>query len=324
MRPVQSHFNLAGAMIIVGSSVVVGKIVALAMPVFLASLLRFALAVAVLWPLLRARGGLPKMDRHDWGLLFLLALTGQFLFTVCLLYGLRLTSALEAGVITSTSPGVIGLLAWLLFRERPGGRGLIALALTLAGLVLVNLKPGGSNSGGAALWGNLLVLAAVLGEAMFSIIAKYLRAPISPLAIAFVLSLMGLAMFLPPGLVEAWRWNWSLLTVEAGLSVVYYGLAVTVLAYILWFRGLAEVTPATAGLFTALMPVSAVGLSWLVLGETLAPRVAVGGAAVVAGLVLKALAMVGNSSGKRPAVSRLRGRVRPPVKASEGSNRPLK
>lgn len=283
------YLCLSGAMTLVGSSVVAGKIVALQMPIFLSSAIRFVLAVAVLWPLLRRSGGLPRMSRRDWGLLFLLALTGQFLFTICLLYGLKYTSALEAGIITSTSPAVIGLLAWLLVRERLSPAGLLALGLTVIGLMAVNLGRVDGTTGQARLWGNLLVFGAVVGESMFSIIRKFVAAPISPLGVATVISLMGLAMFLPPGLIEAFNWDWSRLTLAGALATVYFGLFVTALAYLLWFSGLAGVSSATAGTFTAVMPLSAVILSCLVLGEKLTGRHLLGGLAVVAGLLLMTL-----------------------------------
>src|SRR3989441_4716122 len=106
-------------MAIVGSSVVVGKLVVARVPVFLVGGLRLAFACAVLVPLLLlVERGWPRLGRRDLAVLGLQAFTGIFLFTTLLLSGLRLTSAAAAGIVTSTTPAVAGTPAVLLLRER--------------------------------------------------------------------------------------------------------------------------------------------------------------------------------------------------------------
>jgi hypothetical protein len=74
------------AMILVGSSVVVSKLMAQSLPVFLAGSLSSAIGAAILVPLLlRREDGLPAVSRRDLLILFLQALTGIFLFRVLLL-----------------------------------------------------------------------------------------------------------------------------------------------------------------------------------------------------------------------------------------------
>src|SRR2546427_94422 len=112
--------ELAAAMAIVGSSVVVGKLVVARVPVFLVGGLRLAFACAVLVPLLLlVERGRPRLGRRDLALLGLQAFTGIFLFTTLLLSGLRLTSAAAAGIVTSTTPAGAGAPARLPPPERP-------------------------------------------------------------------------------------------------------------------------------------------------------------------------------------------------------------
>jgi len=278
------------AMAIVGSSVVVGKIVTLEMPVFLASTLRFGLAAAVLVPLLwRAEHGLPRLALRSWVLLGVQALCGGFLFTVFTLYGLRTASAASAAVITSTAPAWIGLLAWALLRERPSPATWLSLVCAVAGIAALNLPEpnaaAASTDHGQA-WGSLLLLAAVVFEAFFLLLRKFIRDPLSPLAASTLLTLFGLIFFAPFGAVEALSYDLRSTSVAGWACVVYYSLCVTVLAYLLWLAGIVRVAASRAGVFTAIMPLSGLALSAVLLGERLDWRHGLGLGCVCLALLL--------------------------------------
>jgi len=268
-----ARIHLALAMVLVGSSVAAGKIMARELPVFLASALRFILALALLFPIVRMKeGGLPKLSRKSLGVIALQALFGSFLFTVFLLYGLRFTASSSAGVIASATPAVIGIIAWVFMRERPRKSETAGILAAVAGVMLVNL---GSDSGGGELagaspyLGNFLVLCAVVFESLFLLLRKAVPEPVSPLSASTLVSFFGLLWFLPFGAYEAWGLDFSAITLTGWLSVAYYAFFVTALAYIFWFSGVTRVSAAEAGVMTAVMPVSALVISAVVLGEPL-------------------------------------------------------
>jgi drug/metabolite transporter (DMT)-like permease len=129
---------LIAAMLLVGSNVGVGKSVVAFIPVSLFALLRFVIAMAVLWPLLRP-AKIRRVRRSEWVNLFLRAFFGTFMFTLRMLNGVQRTSAVAAGVITNSIPAVVALFSWFLLRERPNGRALISIALAVAGVVANNV-----------------------------------------------------------------------------------------------------------------------------------------------------------------------------------------
>jgi hypothetical protein len=90
---------------------------------------------------------------------------------------------------------------------------------------------------------------------------------VSPRATAVSASVLSLALFLPLGLYQAIGLDFSSVGFVGWASVVHYGAFVTALGYLLWFGGLAKVPASTAGVFTGVLPVSAVLLCYLVLGE---------------------------------------------------------
>jgi drug/metabolite transporter (DMT)-like permease len=265
-----AYLELTLAMAIVGSSVVVGKLLIASFPVFLGAGLRFAIASAILLPMLiRSDKGIPSITRKDWLFLFLQTLTEVFLFSVFLLYGLKFTTAAESGIITSTTPAVLGLISFLFLKERLTWNKAAGIAFTLFGILAINLvgTSASSERGANPLLGNLLVFGAVIGEALFTIFRKAASEKVTPLAGATLMSILGFLMFLPFAIYEARPFDFSRATIADWFPVVYYGIVVTVIAFILWFRGLSKVPASTAAVFTGVWPVSAVLLSYIILKE---------------------------------------------------------
>src|SRR5436309_2453325 len=114
-----AYVELTGAMVIVGSNVVIGKVIAAGISVFIASALRFAIASLILLAiLLKHAKGFPRLAKRDMLVMFLQSLAGNFLYSIFLLYGLKFTTAAESGIISGTMPAVVGLIAFLFLRER--------------------------------------------------------------------------------------------------------------------------------------------------------------------------------------------------------------
>ena len=266
----KAYLELTFAMVIVGSSIVAGKIVISSFPVFLASGLRFALASALLVPFLYYREkGFPPLARQDLCILFLQSFAGAFLFNVFLLYGLRFTTATESGIITATTPAVIGVLSHLLLGERLAGNKYAGIILAGLGILAVSRGsmfplPGGDTN---PLLGNALVFGAVIGEALFTVLGKAESQKVSPLAMSAIMSLIAFALFLPFSLYEAIHFDFSRVPLQGWMLIAYYAVVVTAVSFPLWYGGVAKVPASTSGVFTGVLPVSAALFSYAVLIE---------------------------------------------------------
>lgn len=277
---------LALAMLTVGSTVVAGKLAVHGLPPFLATALRFALATPLLVLAMRlGKVPWPRLDTRTLGLLAAQAAAGSMGYTAFLLAGLRLTPAADAGVLLGTLPAATGALSLLLLRERVRPRSLLAIALATLGVLLTALQPGAGTPSARALAGDALVLVAVGCEALFLLLNKRLRTPIAPLALATLMSGLGLLLSLPPALLELANPPVPARSPSALLAVAWYALGPTALGYWLWYRGAARLTSAQAAPFTALAPPTALLLSALLLGERLH-------AAQLAGMALVAAAVL--------------------------------
>lgn len=302
---------LALAMSIAGSAVVAGKLLVVSLPVFLAAELGLGAGLLIMLPMLWLRKEKGVLDRRTHATMALQALCGIALYRVFTFEGLRYTSAASAGLMSSAAPAVIGLLAWGLLHERPPLRRIMGIACVSMGLVAINVSPflaehgavGQAATGLEADWlwrsllGNGLVLAAVLGEAAFSVLSKARCCAMSPLRRTTIVSLYAFAMLLPVALSDAQHYDFSGLSGMALGCIVYYGAAVSYLSYVLWFKGIALVPASAAAAFTGLVPLSGVALSWLVLGEQILWTHMAGLACVTTGIWLSCGAR-GTTAGK--------------------------
>ncbi|WP_224364185.1 DMT family transporter [Hyalangium versicolor] len=264
-----AYFQCTLAMAMGGAVVVAGKFLTHAFPVFLAAGLRLAMAVPVLIALVLLREGrMPKLTKREALALFVCGFGGIFMFTVFLLFGLRYTTAAESGIITSTVPIFTALISVLYLKERLNSWGGLAVVLTMVGILAINLSGGDATGRGPnPLLGNALIFGCVVGEALFTISAKMVTARISPLATAAYVNLFALVTFLPFALYQMVSFDFTTPEWPNWSALVFMGLGISVLQFMIWFAGVSKVPGSVAAVFTGVMPVSAVLLSYAVGGE---------------------------------------------------------
>ena len=132
---------LALSMSLVGSYVALSKPLVAAFPVLLLAWMRFGIAALAMPHWLRRPPDEPPMTRHTRGLVFLESFLGNFMFSICMLFGVSLTSAVSAGVIMASIPAVVAIGSWMFLRERITVRVALAIACAAFGIGLLALAP---------------------------------------------------------------------------------------------------------------------------------------------------------------------------------------
>ena len=293
--------SLIAAMALTGVNVAFGKAIVAEVPVYIFVLFRFAVASAALALLVRGEPG-PKLahmrgaQRRD---LALMALIGMVGFTVLMFEGLKRTAAADAGIITATLPAVAAALGVALAGDRLSRAQIAAVALAVAGLLLVQVT--GAAGGTTTLVGNLLVGGAVLCEASFVVLGKRLAPPYRPLRLALGANLVGLVLAMPLALIEAPAFDPRSVAPTMWLIGTWYALAASVICLWLWYRGLPYVETWLAGLATAAIPIAALAASALFLGETIGAAKLAGAALVIAAIALGAMSPPNGATESDPA-----------------------
>jgi drug/metabolite transporter (DMT)-like permease len=267
-------------MSLVGSYVALSKPLVAALPVFLLAWLRFGIGGIAMAHWLKRPTTEAPMSPQTKKLVFLESLLGNFLFSICMLFGVSMTSAVSAGVVMASIPAVVAVMSWVFLKERIGLRTGLAVGLSALGIGLLALSkqelPTQSASGiegnltqNSAVLGNLLVFAAVLCEAAYAVIGKKLTGALSPKRITALINLWGFVLMTPFGLYVAWRFDFGSVHAGSWLLLVFYALAASVWTVWLWMTGLKTVPAAHAGVFTVMLPISAALVGIVVLGERL-------------------------------------------------------
>jgi drug/metabolite transporter (DMT)-like permease len=292
-----AYLFLALSMSLVGSYVALSKPLVAALPVFLLAWLRFGIGALAIPHWLIKPVGEPPMSRHTRGLIFLESFLGNFLFTICMLYGVSLSSAVSAGVILAGIPAMVAILSRVFLGERISRRVALAIALAALGIglfslskstLLTHVDPALPAAPGSWL-GNLLVFGAVVCEASYAVIGKKLTGSVSPKRITALINLWGFALMTPLGLYTALRFDFAGVAAPMWLLLVFYALAASVWTVWLWMTGLKTVPAAQAGVFTVMLPISAAAVGVGVLGEPLGGFQLVAFGLCLAGVLLATL-----------------------------------
>jgi drug/metabolite transporter (DMT)-like permease len=278
---------LALSMSLVGSYVALSKVLVAAIPVFLLAWLRFGIGGLAMLHWLRKPASEPPLGPRTRLLLFLESFLGNFLFSICMLYGVSLTSAVSAGVIMAAIPAVIALLSRLFLRERIAPRTWAAVACAAAGIGLLAASRGSATDRGDNAWlGDLLVFGAVVCEASYAVIGKKLTGTLGPKRITALINLWGFALVTPLAASSALHFDFAAVAARTWLLLLFYSLAASVWTVWLWMTGLKGVPAAQAGVFTVMLPVSAALVGVFALGEPLTGMQVPAFALALAGVVL--------------------------------------
>jgi drug/metabolite transporter (DMT)-like permease len=263
------------------------------LPVFLLAWLRFGIGGIAMLHWLKKPLNEPAMSPQTKRLVFIESFLGNFLFSICMLFGVSMTSAVAAGVIMAMIPAVVALMSWAFLREKINLRIWLAIGCGVLGIALYSL----SNSeqfrhiirrlysylpinitntsstesvSNATTWlGSLLLFGAVLCEAAYAVIGKKLTATLGPKRISALINAWGFALITPFGVYFALHFDFKNVPTSTWWLLVFYALAASVWSVWLWMTGLRVITASAAGVYTVFLPISAALVGVFVLGESL-------------------------------------------------------
>lgn len=282
-----AYAALSASMALVGSYVGLSKILVLVFPIFLLAWLRFGIAAIAMLGWVRRAPGEAPLNGHDRRLLFFESFFGNFLFSICMLFGVARSTALAAGVIMAGLPAMVALMSWVFLKERIAMRVVLGIACAVAGIALVSLtKHAGPVDQASPLLGNLLLLGALTCEASYVVIGKKLTGRVSAKRISALINLWGLALVTPFGVWQALSFDFGSVGANSWWLLLFYSIAASVVTVWLWMTGLRHVPAAKAGVFTVLLPVSAAAVGVVFLGERFSTLQAAAFALALAGVVL--------------------------------------
>jgi len=256
---------LLSAMFLWGSSFVAMKYAMASLHPLLVVWARMVIASICFLPFL------PAFFRLDIGRRHLVPLVALGICEPCLYFlfetaALKLTSASQASLITTMLPLLVAVAAGLFLGERISIRVVVGLLVAAAGAIWLSLAAAVSEHAPNPVLGNFLEFLAMVTATGYIILLKKLSADLPPLFLTAMQSFIGAFFFLFAVLVMGVQMP-NHLDTPVLLSLLYLGVFVSVGAYSLYNFGVSRVPANQAAAFINLIPLWAVLLGVLLLGE---------------------------------------------------------
>lgn len=290
MRPSSRQWAMAGLILTTlfwAGNALVARGTSESIPPFALSFWRWLIPTVYLLPFtLRALSRYREELLANWGQVIGLAFFSVGAYNTILYLAAQSTGAINIALVSSTMPLMIVLFSAVILRTLPRRMQLAGLVLAFSGvlviltrasldtLIHVNFNPG-----------DLLMVLSISSWALYSVLLKRWPLDIPLFPLLCILITLGTPMILPSYLWELQTEGGFALNLGNLSALLYVGTLPSVVAYFLWNNGVRTLGPGMAGLFAYLIPVFAALIAVPVLGESIEPYHAAGGALVLAGLV---------------------------------------
>ncbi len=285
--PSIAYAALTTAAVVWGGSVVAQKVALGPFSPVEVSVFRGLGALLILIPLWWWREAGVIFTLRDFGVLALLgiAVMGNHLLA---LFGYQFIKAGAAGIIIGASPAITAFLSSMMIGDVPFRRVWVGCAVSFLGVLLVSWGIGDEGAGTRPLLGGGLVFLSLVSWALYTIGSRRVMERFSSLTINWTTLLISILLQIPLLWTSQKMLSGGIDTVPlSGWVALFYVIVfATALGQQAWLYGVEGVGPSRAGIFVNVVPVSALLLSSLVLGESITKEDILGISCILGGVWL--------------------------------------
>ncbi|MEB1809479.1 MAG: DMT family transporter [Bacillaceae bacterium] len=286
--PILTYIMLTVATSIWGSAFIAGKVAVESFEPATVAFFRFLGAAILLFPIMWVmEKNRPKPTKKDWGLFALLGLTGIAIYNICFFLASKHAPVIKSSLFIASNPVLIVLLSGLFLKETITKRHMVGMSVALFGVAIIIsnghlldlVKLGFEPI-------DFILLGAVISWALYSVLGKVVLGKYSAIVSTTYAVFFGTLFLLPFALYELTWTQVQGASIEVWASLLHMSVFVTVISFIMYYQGIQKVGAAKASIFINVMPVSAVIMATLFLGETFTLAHGVGAAFVLSGVYI--------------------------------------
>lgn len=249
------------------------RLIELGIPVFYFVFVRIFVAGIILFLFNTAYGRIKRIQKQDWPKFLLLAFCEPFIYFICETVGLKMTGSptLSAMVIATIPIFSIGA-GMLFFKEKIGWVNILGILFSLVGIMMVVSAKG--EVGEHFIWGIVLLLIAVISEVGHASLTKSLAGNYSSQVIVMYQFLIGSIYLFPLFLWKGTQgFNAELyFSSDVLYPIICLSILCSSLAFSLWVSTIKNLGVAKSSIFSALIPVVAALIAWILGHEILDAR----------------------------------------------------
>lgn len=279
-----------------GTSVITGYILSKSLKSFTITAVSLSILLLCLSPFYfgKTLKTVSILQKSDWKMLILQAVFGIFLFRVFLLLGVGLTTTAEAGILTGITPALTSLLAFFFLKERFSSMTALGIFCTVFGIIMLQ----GINLFSVKFsldhfLGNMLIMCAAASESAFNVLSRkhksssdYTSFSIDPMVQTLLVSSIAFILSFPLALWEHPFSTLQMIGLKEWLTLAWYGLIVTALAFFLFYQGVKHCSAYTTAAFSGMIPLVSMLLTFFFLKEEIAYTQWIGGLLIISGMLL--------------------------------------
>ncbi|UCC72766.1 MAG: EamA family transporter [Gemmatimonadota bacterium] len=257
---------------------------------------RFTLASILLWVTVKVGGRTTAIDRRYWPALIGLGFLGNTIYQILFIYGIDWTLAGNASLMLAATPIFTTLLSIAFRQERVASMAWTGVVISVVGIGLVVW--GGTQAvsfSATTVRGDLTVLAAAAAWSAYTVGSSPLVRRYGALSVTAVTMWIGglglLVVSVPSFLAQ----DWSAVRPVSWLALFYSGAFAIALAYFIWYYSIRQIGNTRTAVYSNFIPVVALVIAWLTLGETPTWLQMLGAGAIVGGTILVRLGRIERS-----------------------------
>ena len=224
--------------------------------------------------------------RRDYVAFCVLGVTGLVLNTTTWYWGLKWTTALNAGILGAASPIFVALGAAVFLGERLRKRTWAGIVLTVTAVLLTVAK--GSLTvllNFAVNRGDLIILLSQTAWVAYSLYSRATASTLPPVWVMAGANAVGVVALVPLSWLLDGPWP-SPAQAPLGWGVMLYGAVPITIAHLWYYQVIRRLGPGRTAAFMNLMPFVVIGMSWALVGEAVHAYHVIGAVLVIAGVVL--------------------------------------
>lgn len=271
-----------------GSAFIAGKIAIQSFEPATVAFFRFLGAAILLFPLMwYIERDVPKPTKKDWLLFAMLGLTGIALYNIFFFIASKHAPVIKSSLFIASNPILIIVLSALFLKEKISRNQVFGLILAILGVAFI------ITNGHLEVFINmdfepidLVLLGAVVCWALYSVIGRVVLRKYSSIVSTTYAVAFGTVFLFPFALMETTMADLTSSSSGAWLAIGHMSVFVTVVSFIMYYYGIQQIGAAKASIFINFMPISAVLMASLFLGEALTLPHLIGAFFVLGGVTL--------------------------------------
>jgi len=236
------------------------------------------------WSVLRTEAAI---TRNDWISLAIIGVVGHFLYQLCFVGSLARTTVANTSLILGLTPAAVALASAALGQERVRPHHWIGLALSVGGLYFIVGQ--GAEWTRTALVGDGLAVLSVLCWTIYTLMGQRLMERHSPLGVTGLSMALGTVPYVIYAIPAIRVTDWTAVNAATWAGLVYSAMFSVCLAYMIWYVAIRQIGGSRTSVYSNVIPVVAMAVAYVWLGEPVGWVKVVGAAAVLGGVAIARL-----------------------------------